>query len=82
MTTYVFKAEVCEEDDGRWSARVGALPGCATWGYTREEALKHLHEGTELYLECSLEFGDPIPDSETIGAGELSVTVTIAQVPA
>ncbi len=82
MTTYGFKATLQEEEDGRWSARVDALPGCTTWGYTREEALEHLHEGTELYLECMLEYGDPIPDSEVPGKDETAVTVTIEQVTA
>ena len=82
MTTYVFKATLQEEEDGRWSAWVDALPGCATWGYTRAEAFEALQEGTELYLECMLEYGDPIPDSEAPGLGESSVTVTIEQVTA
>ena len=82
MTTYVFKAEVYEEEDGRWSAWIDALPGCATWGYTREEALDALHEGTELYIECMLEHGDPIPDEEVPGADETTVTVTVEQVTA
>ena len=77
MTTYVFKATLQEEDDGRWSAWVDDLPGCATWGYTREEALNGLHEATELSIECMLEHGDPIPDAEIPGAGEISVTVSV-----
>ena len=82
MTTYVFKATLQEEDDGRWSAWVETLPGCTTWGYTREEALDGLHEATELYLECMLEHGDPIPDVEIPGAGETAVTVSIDPVVA
>ena len=70
MTTYVFKATLQEEDDGRWSAWVETLPGCTTWGYTREEALDGLHEATELYLECMLEHGDPIPDVEILERGK------------
>ena len=55
MATYVFKAEVYEEDDGRWSAWIDALPGCATWGYTREEALEALEEGAEIFVESMLD---------------------------
>ena len=82
MSTYVFKATLQEEEDGRWSAWVDALPGCATWGDTREEALDALHEGTELYIECMLEYGDPIPDVEIPGTGETTVTVSIDPVVA
>ena len=82
MPTYVFKAEVYEEEDGRWSSRIGILPGCAAWGYAREEALEALQDGAELYLECMLDFDDPIPDSEVPGEGETAITVTIEQVPA
>ena len=82
MATYVFKATLQEEEDGRWSAWVDALPGCATWGYTREEALEALHEGTELYIECMLEYGDPIPDVEIPSAEETMVTVNVEPVAA
>lgn len=82
MTTYTFKAEVYEEEDGRWSARVGILPGCATWGYTREEALEALHEGTTLYIECMLDFGDPIPEAGTLEAGDTTVTITVEHITA
>lgn len=77
MTTYVFKATLEEEDDGRWSARVGILPGCATWGYTREEALEALQNGTELYVEDMIECGDEIPIEEISDSGELTVKVTV-----
>lgn len=82
MATYVFKATLEEDDDGRWSARVDALPGCATWGYTREEALEALHEGTELYIECMLEHGDAIPEVEIPSTGELTVRVSVDPVTA
>jgi antitoxin HicB len=50
MKSYVFQAELVEEEDGRWSAGVPALPGCATWGKTREEALRNLHDAVGAYL--------------------------------
>ena len=39
MKTYIFQAEIEQDDDGRWSEWIEALPGCAVWGYTKEEAL-------------------------------------------
>ena len=82
MATYVFKATLEEDDDGRWSAWVGVLPGCAVWGYTREEALEALQEGTEVFVESMLDRGLPIPIEEMQAADGPIVTVTVAAVAA
>jgi len=50
VKSYVFQVELVREDNGRWSAGVPSLPGCATWGNTKEEALQNLHDGVELYI--------------------------------
>jgi antitoxin HicB len=57
MQSYAFHAELEQEEDGRWSAWIDALPGCATWGYSREEALKALKEAAQAYLEVLIEKG-------------------------
>ena len=62
MKTYVFQIEV-EEDEGRWVAEVPSLPGCATEGDTKEEALEALKDATRDYLEVLHEHGDPLPAS-------------------
>ena len=59
--TYTFKATLQEEEDGRWSAWIESLPGCATWGYTREDAIAMLQEAAELVVEDMLECGEEIP---------------------
>ena len=59
MKTYIFNVEVEQEEDGRWGAEIPALPGCATWGYTRAETLEALQEGTQAYLEVMVEHNDP-----------------------
>lgn len=51
MTTYVLTAEIEQDEDGRWSAWIDALPGCAAWGHTREEALLALHDAADAYIE-------------------------------
>ena len=51
MKTYVFNVEMEQDEDGRWGAGIPALPGCATWGYTAEEALEALQEAAQAYLE-------------------------------
>jgi predicted RNase H-like HicB family nuclease len=46
-----FNIRLIPEDDGRWTAEVPALPGCATWGSTREQAIERIAEAIDLYLE-------------------------------
>jgi predicted RNase H-like HicB family nuclease len=66
VKSYVFHAELEQEEDGRWSAWIDALPGCATWGYSREEALEALKEAAQAYLEVMVEKGQQIPETETV----------------
>ena len=61
MKTYVFEVEIEQEGDGRWSATIPLLPGCATWGYTREEALQSLQEAARAYLEVLFDQGKALP---------------------
>jgi antitoxin HicB len=66
MKTYIFHAELEQEEDGRWSAWIDALPGCATWGYSREEALESLKEAAQAYLEVLAEKGQRLPVAQTM----------------
>ena len=78
MKTYIFRVEIEQEEDGRWSAEVPTLPGCATWGYTKDEALRSIQEATRLYIDSLLEHGDPIPaDSPTEVMEEPAVAITV-----
>jgi predicted RNase H-like HicB family nuclease len=65
VTSFVFRVELIEEDDGRWSAGVSVLPGCATWGYTREEALHNIHDAVEAYIHDLHNAGEDIPKDTT-----------------
>ena len=49
------------ESDGGYVAMVPLLPGCVSQGDTREEALRNIHEAADLYIEDSIESGDPVP---------------------
>ena len=65
MKTYVFRV-VLEPDEDRWAAYCPALEqyGAATWGNTREEALKHIREVVEMVVSELVEDGDPLPDQQ------------------
>jgi predicted RNase H-like HicB family nuclease len=79
MKTYIYPIEVEQEEDGRWSAVVPSLPGCATWGHTQQEAVKALQEAIEAYIATLREAGRPIPkpppDGEVIETPALAVVV-------
>jgi antitoxin HicB len=48
------------DDEGGFSVSVPALPGCASQGETREEALAMVREAIEGYLESLLAHDDPV----------------------
>lgn len=82
MKTFVFRV-VIEEDpfeDGRvaYAAYVPELKsrGGASWGYTREEAIRNVREATELVISSMIARGEPLPEGiET--SEELLVTVSV-----
>ena len=59
--TYTFRVSLQQEEDGRWSAWIDSLPGCATWGYTREDALQSLEDAAYLIVEDMVECGQEVP---------------------
>jgi len=66
MKTYLFEVELEQEDDGRWSAWIEPLPGCAAWGYTKEEALGAIKDTAQAYLEVLIEKGRDIPAAKAV----------------
>ncbi len=74
MKTYIFAVEVEQEEDGRWSADVPTLPGCAAWGYTKEEALEAIQDTANAYLEVLFEDGRQLPE-------EAEKTTQVSEVP-
>lgn len=78
VKTYVFHADLAQEEDGRWSAWVEALPGCATWGYGREEALRNIRNAVEAYLRDMQKAGEEMPhDAAPHELDEPVVAVTV-----
>ena len=56
-----YRAELEQDDDGRWSAWIDELPGCAAWGYSRDEALAALEDAAIAYVEDMVEAGEVAP---------------------
>lgn len=75
--TYVFEVKIEQDEDGRWAANCPTLAGCATWGYTREEALRNIREAVEAYVEDLQATGDSI-----IGAKEIIAAPVVSVVAA
>ncbi len=63
MKTYVFRAELQHEEDGRWSSWIDELPGCAAWGYSEEDALSALKDAAEAYIEDMIDTGEEPPEA-------------------
>ena len=51
-----------ERGPNNYGASVPDLPGCVAAADTREETLKLIREGIEIYIETSIEFGEPVPE--------------------
>ena len=77
MKTYILRTAIERGEDGRWSAWIEALPGCAAWGHTREEALQALKDAAEAYLADMFEAGDELPKEGVEVVEEPVVTVTL-----
>jgi predicted RNase H-like HicB family nuclease len=63
MKSYAFRV-VVEPDEERWHAYCPALVdrGAATWGNTREEALKHIEEVVQMVAEELTRDGEALPE--------------------
>ena len=61
MRIYKFSI-IVEPDEDRWIAYSPLLKekGGATWGYTKEEALKNINEVLEMVVESMVEDGETI----------------------
>jgi predicted RNase H-like HicB family nuclease len=63
VKSYVFKVVVEPDGDG-WHAYCPILEekGAATWGYTKEEALKNIQEVVQLVVGELVRDGEPLPE--------------------
>lgn len=67
MKSYIFPI-VLERDEAAWRAYVPELEarGAATWGHTRDEAIRNIQEVAQMVIEEILEDGDQLPASVTV----------------
>ena len=67
MKSYIFRV-VLEQDEDVWRAFIPELEakGAATWGNTKEEALRNIHEVAQMVIEALLEDGEPLPRASSI----------------
>lgn len=67
VKSYVFPF-VVEPDEDVWRAYVPDLEsrGAATWGNTRDEAIRNIHEVAQMIIEELLEEGEALPSSVTV----------------
>jgi len=61
-----YSAVLHKAEEGGYWAEVPALPGCYSQGESVEEALAHVKEAIELYVETLREDGQPIPKDQDV----------------
>jgi antitoxin HicB len=66
-TTLTFKIMLRPEPEGGYTVSVPTLPGCVTYGATKEEANKMAEDAIRAYLESMEKHGEKIvDDSDTL----------------
>lgn len=78
MTSYVLRVAL-ERDEDAWRAYVPELEarGAATWGNTREEALRNIQEVAQMVIEDMIDDGEKVPESAIV-SDEPAVAVNVA----
>jgi predicted RNase H-like HicB family nuclease len=77
VKSYVFRV-VLEQDEDIWRAFISELEakGGATYGNTKEEALRNIHEVAQMVIEALIEAGESLPQRITeIDQAVVAVTV-------
>ena len=72
----LFQVQLAPKHDGNWIAWIGALPGCAAWGASKDEALAMLTHTARAYVRMLRDTGAQIPDHvETVNMPVVAVTL-------
>lgn len=59
--TVILLPERDPDFSGYYNAQVPALPGCVSYGASKEEALRNIREAIEAYLDDLIAEGEEIP---------------------
>lgn len=62
---FSYQVLLTKELEGGYTVTVPTLPGCITYGETKDEAISMAYEAIDLYLESLEARGDAIPVEET-----------------
>jgi antitoxin HicB len=62
-----FAIDYFQDEDGKYTAQVPAIPGCLAWGDSLEDAHRAAIEAIESCLEARAEVGAPIADTRYDG---------------
>jgi len=67
VKSYLFRV-VVEKDEDVWRAFVPELEsrGAATWGHTKDDALRNIEEVLQMVVEDLLQQGESLPASVTV----------------
>ena len=60
METLSYKVFLHKEPEGGFTVTVPSLPGCVTYGETRDEAMSMADEAIELYVESLRAHGEEV----------------------
>ena len=72
----LFQVQLAPKHDGNWIAWIGALPGCAAWGASKDEALVMLTQNARAYVRMLRDKGVAMPVSvETVNMPVVAVTL-------
>lgn len=64
MTNYAYTVVIERDEDGVFITHCPALPGCSSYGITREEAIENIREAMMLTIEVLRERGEPVPPED------------------
>lgn len=67
--TVILQPETDPEFEGYFNVIVPALPGCFTYGTSREDALANAREAIEVYIEDLAADGESIPEEKIEAVG-------------
>jgi predicted RNase H-like HicB family nuclease len=61
--SYIFPVELTQKSNGDWIAWIATLPGCAAWGFSKDEVLAAVTQSAQVYVRMLIERGVSVPDN-------------------